>query len=492
MLDYGQDSVNIFKTFPTETLGEKSSKGPRCQETKGVAGDSARQKTSTKRSKDPSKVVKTPKGGEDRYTYNELIETIANVNLDVIKHGLEIEEMKKVIISQQTQIVKLKKMVLKLVHQKRRKQFILKKRRSVHVAFKKGESQEKQDEKESTTEMEFQFEGETGADKEEKVGSEAETFENVADIAKAAVTEAAAVTNEPEAETELSREEIETAETLVKAKNDTPKVTQKAKGVMIKEGVLEKKTKEIELDEEVAKKLQEELEKEEEIQSSKDRELTLDMAKKINEEYQKSLKSGAAAKKVTKKASRQRLPLKTRQRQPSKTFLANQERRKMINFLKGALGVPEGMFTNMPYGRIEELYKKEMANLKGNFTHRVEVKQKETLAQKFGAIKRKKSIATKPKAKRPRTEEAEKESEIREDEPPAEQEQNLDQPSQQTQEQTKVQFDLYMTVTDDEPMKVDPISVNALENIHWDMMIDQRKEYFRIKRMGDKYEVYSA
>ncbi|KAI3746374.1 hypothetical protein L6452_08805 [Arctium lappa] len=170
LIEWGQDSVNIFKTFPTTTLGEQSSKGLRCQETKGVAGASARHKTSTKRSKDPSKVVKHLK-----------------------------------------EIVKLKKMVLKLVHQKRRKKFILKKRRSVHAAFKKGESQEKQNEKESTSEMEFQFEGETGADKEEKVGSKAETFENVADIAKAAVTEAAAVTNEPEVETELSREEIEIA-----------------------------------------------------------------------------------------------------------------------------------------------------------------------------------------------------------------------------------------------------------------------------------------
>ncbi|KAI3672560.1 hypothetical protein L6452_38651 [Arctium lappa] len=96
----GQDSVNIPKTFPTATLGEQSSKGPRCQETKGVEGASSRKKTPTRRSKDPSKVVKTPKGGEHRYTYNELMETIANVNLDVIKQGSEIEEMKKVIISQ--------------------------------------------------------------------------------------------------------------------------------------------------------------------------------------------------------------------------------------------------------------------------------------------------------------------------------------------------------------------------------------------------------
>ncbi|KAI3715216.1 hypothetical protein L6452_22188 [Arctium lappa] len=137
-----------------------------------------------------------------------------------------------------------------------------------------------------------------------------------------------------------------------------------------------KKKNQIELDEEVAKQLQAELEKEEEIQSAKDRELALDMAKRLNEEYQKSLKTAAAAKIVTKKASKQRLAIKQRQRQPSKTFLANQERKKMINFLKGALGVLEGMFTNMPYGRIEELYTKEMSNLKGDSTQREEAERR--------------------------------------------------------------------------------------------------------------------
>ncbi|KAI3678335.1 hypothetical protein L6452_37622 [Arctium lappa] len=389
----GQDNVNIFKTFPTATLGEQSSKGPRCQETKGVEGASARQKTPTKTSKDPSRVVNTPKGGDDRYNYEELMETLGNINLDVLKQGAEIEELKLVILSQQVKISKLKKMVLRLVHKKKIKQYVLKKRGDVNDAFKKGENQ---DEKQSPVEVKFQFEGETEFEGEigAKTEKEAET-DQVADIAKAAVTEAATVTNEPEAETELSREEIEIVETLVKAKNDTPKATQKAKGVMIKEVGLEKKIKEvsvedakkkgkekmieseqplkkkkhIELDEEVTKKLQVELEKEEEIQSSKDRELALDMAKKINEEYQRSLKS-AVVKKVTKRATVQR------QRKPSKTFLANQERRKMINFLKGALGVPEGMFTNMPYGRIEELYTKEMSNLKGDSTQRVEVERK--------------------------------------------------------------------------------------------------------------------
>ncbi|KAI3702079.1 hypothetical protein L6452_27729 [Arctium lappa] len=94
-----QDSVNIPKTFPTATLGEQSSKGPRCQETKGVEDPFVRQKTSTKSSKDPSRVVNTPKGGEDRYNYDELMETMGNINLDVIKQGSDIEELKLVILS---------------------------------------------------------------------------------------------------------------------------------------------------------------------------------------------------------------------------------------------------------------------------------------------------------------------------------------------------------------------------------------------------------
>ncbi|KAI3758157.1 hypothetical protein L6452_05709 [Arctium lappa] len=414
----GQDSVNIPKTFPTATSGEQSSKGPRCQETKGVERASARQKTPTKTSKDPSSVVNTPKGGEDRYNYEELMETIANVNMDVLKQGAEIEEMKLIGAEGET---------------------------FVQAAI--------------TTPAEE-------TEKAAEISKAAET-EKAAEISKAAVSEFAA-------ETVLSREEIEIAETLVKAKLDTPKATPKAKGVVIKEVGLEKKRKEISvenakkkgkekvvesakaskkqsqiaLDEELARKVQAELEKEEETQSAKDREIALKMAAKLNEEYQKSLKSAAAAKKVINKASRQRLPLKTRQRQPSKTYLENQERRKMINFLKGAIGVLEGMFTSMSFGKLEELYQKEMAKLKGDFIQRVEVegkmkeshdlniqqpfpdseegtpskdkeevKQEETLAQQSGAMKRKKSIATKPKAKRIRTEEAEKESERREDEP---------------------------------------------------------------------------
>ncbi|KAI3681115.1 hypothetical protein L6452_35898 [Arctium lappa] len=218
-----QDSVNIFKTLPTETLDEQSSKGPRCQETKGVAGASARQKASTKRSKDLSRVVNTPKGGEDRYNYDELMKTIGNVNLDVISQGKEIKEMKQVIISQQEQIAKLKKLVLKLVHKRKRTKFVLKIRGNAHDASKKRENSEA---------MEFQVEGEFSGVAEKKgekeTEKEAETDE-AAEIEKETKTQ-------PTAVIEMSMEEIEIAKTLVKAKHDTPKATQKDKGVVIKEG----------------------------------------------------------------------------------------------------------------------------------------------------------------------------------------------------------------------------------------------------------------
>ncbi|KAI3729649.1 hypothetical protein L6452_18311 [Arctium lappa] len=343
-------------------------------------------------------------------------------------------------------------MVLRLVQKKKRKQYVLKKRED---AFNKGERQA-EGEKQSPVGMESKVEGDLGTKSESSKAAE----------------KATEVETSPATETKLSREEIEISEILVKAKLDTPKATPKAKGVVIKEVGLEKKRKEISVEE--AKKKGKE--KEEETQSAKDREIALEMAAKLNEEYQKSLKFAAAAKKVTKKASRQRLPLKTRQRQPSKTYLANQERRKMINFLKEAIGVPEGMFTSMSFGKLEELCQKEMAKLKGDSTQREEderkmkerhdlniqqpfpeseeetpikekkeEKKEETLAHQIGVIKRKKTIATKPKAKRARIEEERAEVE---------------------QEPT------------DEPL-AEPEQSN-------------QKEYFRFKRMGDQFEVYAT
>ncbi|KAJ9538966.1 hypothetical protein OSB04_031699 [Centaurea solstitialis] len=68
-----QDRLNITKTFSTVTQGEQSSRGPGCQETMGVVGASARQRTSTNTFNDPSKAGQTPEHGEDRYTTDEVM-----------------------------------------------------------------------------------------------------------------------------------------------------------------------------------------------------------------------------------------------------------------------------------------------------------------------------------------------------------------------------------------------------------------------------------
>ncbi|KAI3718170.1 hypothetical protein L6452_19025 [Arctium lappa] len=458
----GQDSVNISKTFPMATLGEQSSRDPRCQETKGVEGASARQRTPTKSSSDLPRV------------------------------GKLIEEIQIVILSQQVQISKLKKMVLKHVQKKKRTKFIMKKRSIPHDASKEGDNRA-ESEKQSPLGMDSTFEGEKGKEAETSTAvetePEVETFKKAASIGLAAETEATV--------TRLSIEEIEIAETLLKAKTSTPKATQKAKGVEIKEGGPELKRKEISEAELKRKgKAKAELQQEEEPQKAKDRQIALDLSIKLNEVYQKSLKAAAEAKKSTVKASKHKMQAKIQKRQPSKTYLANQERRKMINFLKGSIGVKEEMFASMSYNRVEELYKREVAKLQGDFTQRVEferqMKERHDLniQQPFPEIisaKRVKTIASKKLSKKPRVAEAEKETEPSVTGQADQSSQSAQQPSQ-----SDVHFELYMTVTDNDPVKADPISVQAPEIIHWDILVDQGKEYFRIKRMGDHFEVYST
>ncbi|KAI3669134.1 hypothetical protein L6452_40358 [Arctium lappa] len=418
-------------------------------------------------------------------------------------------------------------MVTRLVQKKRRRQFVLKKRTNANDAFNRGENPEAEVEKESTSGMGFEFKGEKD---EETVAQAAKT-----EVQETAVTEHVATV------TGLSVEELEIAETLVKAKNDTPKDTQKAKGVVIKEGGLSKKRKEssetslkdvkgkgkmvepeqtskkksqIELDAEVANQLQAEMEKQEQLQSEKNRELALNMARTLNEEYQKNMKAATEAKKIVVKASKQRMPFKKQKRQPSKTFLANQERRKMINFLKGSIGVKGEMFTNMAYSKVEELYKKEMAKLQGDSSQREEAERRmkerhdlniqqpfpeevtptkekaeetkeENATEEVKSTKRVKTIASKKQSKKPRVEEAEKGAEPSVT-PSAESVQNPEHSNKQYDEHVG----LYMTLI--EPVQAVSIYVKAPEIIFWDILRENRKDYFRLKRVGDIFEVYTT
>ncbi|KAI3701719.1 hypothetical protein L6452_27001 [Arctium lappa] len=454
--------------------------------------------------------------------------------MDVIKQGKDIEEMKMVILSQQVHITKLKKMVTRLVQKKRRKQFVLKKRANVKDASNKGEK-EAQTEKESTAERAFEVEGEEEFAETVETVNAAKAAKTV-NTAKAAVTEAAVIG--------LSVEELEITETLVKAKNDTPKATQKAKGVVINEGEIQQKEKEnakeskgkgkekmveaempvkkksqIEMDEAIAKQLQDQMEKEEQLQTEKDRELAKIMAKKLNAEYRKSLKEAAQTVAQAKKLPVKKMPTQKQKqkRQPSKTILANQERRKMINFLKGAIGVKGEMFTNMAYTQVEELYQKEMAKLQGDSAQREETERRmkerhdlniqkpfpeettpskdkveekkeepESVGVEAKAGKRVKTIASKRLSKRPRVEETAESAAEHSEVPIVESVQIPEQSSKSTTES----MDLYMTIV--EPLKAVPISMKAPLITFWDILRDNGKDFFRIKRADGSFEAYST
>ncbi|KAI3758464.1 hypothetical protein L6452_06027 [Arctium lappa] len=374
-------SGNISKTFPMATLGEKSTKGPRCQVTKGVVGASTRQKATTKRSKDPSRMGKTskkgedrtetdelmakhskdpsregktPKEGEDRYTYWELIEALANINVDVVNQGKEIKELQQVVISQQEQISKLKQLVGKLIAKKRRKQFVLRRRNG---ANKKEENASKKGENSSSEQIDQQIEGEFIEERAEFVEEKAATETTPAAITtpeaetvttakpkQAAITVSAAETIQA-AVTGLTSEEVEVAEMLVKAMNDTPK----AKGVVINEGganksekkdmaadvkrkgkekMIEtdqptKKQKMIESDEALAKKLQEELDQAEKEQVEKDREIARALANELNEAFQKGLETEKAKQRAISLRKAMMAKSTAKKRRPSQTYLTN-------------------------------------------------------------------------------------------------------------------------------------------------------------------------
>ncbi|KAI3702069.1 hypothetical protein L6452_27707 [Arctium lappa] len=184
----------------------------------------------------------------------------------------------------------------------------------------------------------------------------------------------------------------------------------------------------------------------------------------------------------------------------------------MINFLKGSIGVKGEMFTNMAYNKVEELYKKEMAKLQGDSSQREEAERRmkerhdlniqqpfpeevtptkenkeepENVGMEAKSAKRVKTIASKKQSKKPRVEEAEKVVEPSVT-PSAESGQNPEQSNKQSDEHVG----LYMTII--EPVQAVPISMKAPEIIFWDILRESRKDYIRMKRVSDIFEVYAT
>ncbi|KAI3735481.1 hypothetical protein L6452_14980 [Arctium lappa] len=526
-----EKSGNINKTSPMATSNEQSFEGPWCQETKGVDSASARQKTSTtKRSNDPSKEGNTSREGEDSYNYYELMETMGNINMDVIKQGKDIEELKLIVLSQQEQIINLKQMVRKLIMQRKKKQFVLRRRKPVTDAPKKGES-----EAEAKAKGEQEEKHDVKGEKEQAAETEpaAETI-NTASSSKAAEMVNTADLKEVAETVKEVLTELEIAETLIKAKHDTPKVISKAKGVVIKERgdaaknsntekvmgkekgkakLVEsdqpmKRQKLIDSDEALARKIQLELEEAEFEQVSKDREIAKAMAAELNKAYQQSLATEQAKQKATFLNKPTEIKMAARKRQPSKTYLGAQERKKMITFLKGAVGVKVEMFSKMSFENLKKMYDAEMTKLQWDDTARVEMDkrmkesndflqkpfpdeqetpEKETIiGESVRSLKRTKMMARRKSTKKPRVSEGEAEKVAEEEVAP--------ESSKQQEPSTKDDVSLYMVVMDKvpEPISAEPVGVKPPEVIHWDTLTVDGKEYIRLKRKDDKYEVFNT
>ncbi|KAJ9538677.1 hypothetical protein OSB04_031410 [Centaurea solstitialis] len=248
-----QNSVNISKTPSTATQDEKSSRGLGCQETKGVDSVFARQKASTKISKDPVKKVHTSKFGEDRYNYDELMEIIGQLSFDQTALAKSVQEhaakfttqeglmdlMEKLI---QAQNAKIDARDVLLFDLKRKLQFqgaripaqnaqisALKKKYSTLAAFTKGEKSGVKGEKKMKKIVK------AAVLTKEKVLKEADTDERK-DQVKGEPKKKISATTVPEKEAIVNEEERVAVETLVDMPQAAPKVVVETKGVVIKEG----------------------------------------------------------------------------------------------------------------------------------------------------------------------------------------------------------------------------------------------------------------
>ncbi|KAI3729873.1 hypothetical protein L6452_18545 [Arctium lappa] len=185
-----------------------------------------------------------------------------------------------------------------------------------------------------------------------------------AETVSAAETTQAAVTG-------LTPKEVEVTEMLVKAKNDTPK----AKGVVKNEGGIKrtekkdmvadakrkgkekmiesdqptKKQKMVESDEALDKKLQEEIDQAEKEQVEKDREIARALANELNQAFQKGLETEKAKQRAISMRKAMMARSSAKKRRHSQTYLATQERNKMITFLRSAIGVKKEMFIKMTF-----------------------------------------------------------------------------------------------------------------------------------------------
>ncbi|KAI3715057.1 hypothetical protein L6452_22023 [Arctium lappa] len=193
----------------------------------------------------------------------------------------------------------------------------------------------------------------------------------------------------------------------------------------------------------------------------------------------------------------------------------------MITFLRSAIGVKKEMFVKMTFDQIKDLYEKEMGKLKSNEKNRVEFEKKAkerhdvNINQPFPESEEGTPIKEKAEKREEKKKEAtigkvqktlkrtkmmekrkknEKKPRVEEKKKVAEEEEATKNEAESQEVPQSSDVNMYLVVMDKipKPISAEPVGFKPPEVIHWDIMMVDGKEYIRLKRKDDKYEVYST
>lgn len=227
---------------------------------------------------------------------------------------------------------------------------------------------------------------------------------------------------------------IQEAKSSVQSKpTDSAAFKDKGKAVMVEPEKPLKKKAQIRVDEELARKLQEEEEDKRTLAQLMETKSQLQR----DEELARRLHAKELAELAKEKAAQRNKQLRAQKmtKTPSPAQAKRDQRRRMTNFLKNALGWPAQRFQRMSDARLTELYKKEKQLLEEEAeeetqqetqketaqeeTHQAQegvvTKNKETVPAQRG-IKRRKMIASKPAKRLKRIKDAEQGKETQKEE----------------------------------------------------------------------------
>jgi hypothetical protein len=323
-------------------------------------------------------VGKTPKGDEDRYTYEELMDTCANIAADVAtqgelikqqadviaqqkelltKQGIEVEKLQKVVFHQFIEIQTLKKTVGRLMQERMQRQFVMH-MRPPHVATTKGEN----------VRMPTAAQTDSAAQQQAHASSTPVTtaVSEVAQTDSAVRTTAAPTTSTTPPTTQsvptptvvTKGVVIQEAKSSVQSKpTDSAAFKDKGKAVMVEPEKPLKKKAQIRVDEELARKLQEEEEDERTLAQLMETKSQLQR----DEELARRLYAKELAELAKEKAAQRNKQLRAQKmtKTPSPAQAKRDQRRRVTNFLKNALGWPAQRFQRMSDARLTELYKRK-------------------------------------------------------------------------------------------------------------------------------------